>query len=345
MLVRQARAVASRWVAEHAVGRPGFVGAFLTGSATWLPGDAELPATSDVDVMVVTAGERTRPKLGKFLCEGVVVEVTYLPWDAVGSAERVLGSYHLAGCLRGGTIVSDPAGRLAEVQAVAAGQYARRAWVRRRCQDAERRVVDGLAAVDAGGPWHDQVTAWSFATGVTTHVLLTAGLRNPTVRLRYLAVRALLLEHGRLGFHEELLELLGCARLDRVRVEQHLRVLAGVFDATVPVSRTWFPFSADDTPVGRPMAIEGSRELVERGLHREAVFWIVATYARCLKILASDAPETRELYSPGFTDLLADLGVTSPADLRRRAADVRAFLPRLREVAESIMAVNPRIQE
>jgi hypothetical protein len=45
--------------------------------------------------------------------------------------------------------------------------------VRRRCQHAERRIVDGLGRLDASGPFHDQVTAWLFPTGVTTHVLLT----------------------------------------------------------------------------------------------------------------------------------------------------------------------------
>jgi hypothetical protein len=36
-------------------------------------------------------------------------------------------------------------------------------------------------------------------------VLLTAGLRNPTIRLRYLAVGTLLADYGRAGFIEELL--------------------------------------------------------------------------------------------------------------------------------------------
>jgi hypothetical protein len=53
------------------------------------------------------------------------------------------------------------------------------------------------------------VTAWLFPTGVTTHVLLTADLRNLTVRLRYPAVRELLVAYGQPEFYEELLALLG----------------------------------------------------------------------------------------------------------------------------------------
>jgi hypothetical protein len=182
--VREGQAVASRWVAEHAAEIPAFGGAFLGGSVAWLPGDADLPATSDVDVLVVTGGTQAPPKLGKLLYGEVLVEVTYLSWDQLRSSEQVLASYHLAGSFRTDTILADPTGRLAGLHAATAREHAKRSWVRRRCENAERRIVDRLGRLDAAEPLHDQVTTWLFATGVTTHVLLTAGLRNPTVRLR-----------------------------------------------------------------------------------------------------------------------------------------------------------------
>jgi hypothetical protein len=345
--VGEARAVAARWVAEHGARAPGFAGAFLSGSATWLPAEADLPVGSDVDVMVVTAADQAPPKLGKFPYGGVLLEVTYLCWDELPSAEAVLSSYHLAAALRGDTVVADPTGRLTLLCSATAAGYARLPWVRRRCEDAERRILgglDSLEALDPSHPWHDQVTAWLFATGVTTHVLLTAGLRNPTVRLRYLAARTLLHEYGLPEFHEDLLRLLGCAHLTRERAAHHLEAMTAVFDATVPVARTPFFFVTDITRAARPVAVDGGRDLIERGRHHEAVFWIVATYARCLKLLAHDAPpHTTAAFAPAFAELLADLGIVAPADLRRRAQDVRAFLPRLREVTEAIIAANPDI--
>ena len=69
-------------------------------------------------------------------------------------------------------------------------------------------------------------------------------------------------------------------------------------------------------------------------------------YARCLKILASDAPTaTQASFHPGFGELLGDLGITSPADLRQRARGVHDHLPRLREVKEAILVANPSIQD
>jgi hypothetical protein len=125
--VSEARALAARWVAEHAAGTPGFAGALLGGSAAWSPGHAELPATSDVDVMVVTDDPGAAPARSKRRQGGVLLEVTVLPWDQLRSPERVLASYHLAGLLRPGTVLADPSGRLAGLQAATATDYPGRA--------------------------------------------------------------------------------------------------------------------------------------------------------------------------------------------------------------------------
>lgn len=341
--VRDARAAAARWVTRNAAGAANFAGAFLNGSAAWADPDAELPPTSDVDVAVVVTDPVAPPKPGKILWDGVLVDVTHLVWADLGSAEDVLASCHLAGAFRTDTVIADPTGRLARLQAAVAAGFAERRWVRRRCADAERRIIAGLALLDPRRPFHEQVTAWLFPAGVTTHVLLTAGLRNPTVRRRYPAVRELLLEYGRADVYEELLSLLGCAHLSRARVTAHLTAMAEAFDAAARAARTPFPFSSDITPAARAVAVDGSRDLIERGLHREAVFWIAATYARCMAILAADAPGTTGA-AAGFADLAADLGAGGPDDLRRRAEEVTGFLPRLRRVAEEIIAANPGIR-
>src|SRR5262249_46822219 len=159
---------------------------------------------------------------------------------------------------------------------------------------------------------HDQVAAWLFATGVTTHVLLVAGLKNPTVRRRYLAARELLAEYRVPDFYPTLLELLGCAQMSRARAEQHLAALADVVDIAKTVVKTPFFFASDISAIARPIAIDGSRELIERGYHREAIFWMVATYSRCQKVLSHDAPvNVQERFTPGYRQLLGDLGITS----------------------------------
>jgi hypothetical protein len=218
-------------------------------------------------------------------------------------------------------------------------------WVRRRCEAVAAKILSNLQSLDPAAPFYDQVTTWLFATGVTTHMLLVAGLRNPTVRQRYLAVRNLLADYGRLAFYERLLTLLGCAEMSQRQAEAHLAALVAVFDASKAVIKTPFFFAADISALARAVPIDGSRELIERGDHREAVFWMVATYARCLKVLDHDAPEQLAHFEPGFRHLVADLSITLFADLQQRAEATKAFLPELWAVTEEILAANPAIED
>ena len=339
MILKQAKDVARRWVIEEAANRPGFCGAFFHGSSNWLPDEAGLAATSDLDVVIVSPDPPAKP--GKFIHRDVLLDVSFLPSERLRSPERVLGDYHLAGSFRVASVISDPSGRLTRLQEAVARDFAECRWVRARCEHAKRHALAHLRSRDESAPFHDQVTAWLFAAGVTTHVLLVAGLRNPTVRRRYLAARALLADYGHLDLYETLLEVLGCARMTRARVERHLAELAGAFDAAAAVVNTPFVFAADISEVARPIAIDGCRELIEGGAHREAVFWLAATAARCQKVLDHDSPaELREWYRPGFRHLLGDLGIESVADIRRRGEAVEDGLPRIWDVAEAIMAAN-----
>jgi hypothetical protein len=346
VIVREAREVARQWVYEEGRTLRGFQGAYHAGSTNWLPEDSTFPATSDVDVMVVLGGPGRPGKRMKFIYHDLLLEVSYVPSHQLRSPELVLRDYHVAGAFRTPSVILDPSGRLTSLQEAVSRDFAKRRWVVERCEHARSTVLAHLRSLDRPVPLHDQVTAWLFGAGVTTHVLLVAGLRNPTVRARYLAVRELLAEYGRLELHETLLRLSGYDRMSPERVEQHLAALAPAFDAAAAVLRTPVPFASDITADARPIAIDASGDLVERGYHREALFWIAATYSRCQKVLHQDAPqETQARFDPGYRRLLADLGITSSADLQRRAEEVRRLLPRVWEEAEAIMAANPAIQD
>jgi hypothetical protein len=346
MRIGQAKELARRWVHDEATGEPGFCGAFYHGSTNWHADETELPATSDFDVMVVHADPDPPAKPGKFLYRGLLLEVSCLAFEQLRSPDAILGNDQLAGSFRHPGIILDPTGRLTEVGAFVSATYAKRPWVHRRCENARDNVLKHARTLRQSTPFHDQVTSWLFATGVLTHVLLVAGLENPTVRKRYVAARDLLTNGGRRDCYDPLLELLGCARMSPKRVEHHLTALAAAFDDAKAVITTPFFFASDISDAARPIALDGSRELIDRGLHREAVFWLVAAYGRCQKVLFHDAPpDLRDRHDPGFRHLLADLGITSFADLRRRTSLVERFLPRVWEVAGEIMAANPEIEE
>ncbi len=339
----EAKAAAHRWVETEGRQIAGFAGAFLHGSINWLAPSDHLPATSDVDVILVVEDAPLMPKLGKFRFEAVLLDVSALPAADFRSPDVILGQYHLAGSFAGPSVIADPTGRLTALQAVVARHYAERRWVRQRCAHALEKVClsDEPRASDS---LPDQVIACLFPAAITTHVLLVAGLRNPTVRNRYLPTRELLREYRRLDFYETLLELLGCADMEAMRVRHHLFALTEAFDAAKAVPALPFPFAADISDAARPVAVDGSRELIQQGNDREAVFWIAVTFSRCMKVLdCAPAVERSEAIDKGYRELLADLGLESLTAQRQRRLRINETLPRVWEVAEAIMDEHPGI--
>jgi hypothetical protein len=338
MQVAQAKRIARDWVLDEGSRLPGFIGAYFAGSVNWLPDEAALPPASDLDVNLVFGGDDPLPARHKLNRDGVLIEISHLPLDRLRSPEQVLGDFALAGGFRVPSVILDPTGHLAALQAVVSRDFADSARVRRRCEQAEKTLHAYLDGPNEAAPLHRQIIGWVFGTSVTALLPLIAALRNPTVRRRYVAVRELLAERGRLDLYELLLELLGCAAMRRAQVEHHLAALAEVYDSATSAIRSPFPFAADVSALTRPIAIDGSRDLIERGLHREAVFWLVVTHGRCQEVLAVDAPWEAARFTPACRDLLADLGVASFAGRRQRAEQVKALLPQIWAVVDEIIA-------
>lgn len=342
LTIGQARSAAGAWVRDIAGSQPGFAGAFLHGSSLASPDAALVPPTSDLDLVVAVDGAWAGPA-GKLVHRGALLDVSTLPLSRFASAESVLSDYRLAGSFWGNGIVADPTGQLANVHAVVGPAFSRIQWVSRRIEDAKANVAHHLEAVASNETAPARVTGWLFGAGVTTHMLLVAGLENPTVRRRYETARDLLADYGADEVHEELLALLGCQAMRAADVERHLNALEAAFDAARAVIRSPFFFAADISRLGRPIAIDGSREMIARGSHREAVFWIAATFLRCLSIVEVDAPELSARVASDAWALLGDLGLHAPDDLPARADQVRAFLPRVDAIARAIAAANPRV--
>jgi hypothetical protein len=345
MRVNQARDAARRWVIEEASRIPGFCGAYTAGSTNWLSDDAELSIASDLDIMVVLADQNHAGRRHKFIYRDTLLEVSYLGTDQLQSPDQVLGDYHLAPSFRTTNILIDLSGHLAALLAIVRRDYAKRQWVCKRCANARNKVLQHLGSIPEEAPLHDQVIAWLFATGITTHILLVAGLRNPTVRTRYLEVREMLADYGHLDFHESLLELLGVARISRDRVGKHLVTLTDIFDRATYTIKTPFSFATDIGENARPVTIDGSLEMIERGYHREAMFWIAVTHSRCQKVILCDFPAAMtQTFRDSYRELVSDLGVPSCNDLRRRCAEVEQILPRVWQLAEAIIAANREIE-
>lgn len=341
MTIQHAREVARRWVLEEMGSLSGLCGAYTAGSTNWLSEDANLPTISDLDIMVLAADANHAGRRNKVIYQGILLEVSYLRSDRFQAPEQILGDYHLAPSFRMTKILFDPSGHLAALLPAVALNYAKRQWVLERCNQATGKVLEHLRPDGGEAGLDAQVVSCLFAAGITTHVLLVAGLRNPTVRRRYVAVRELLAEYGQLDFHETMLELLGAAEISPARVHNHLAALAEIFDAAAKAIRTPFPFASDISESARPLALDASAELIACGYHREAMFWIAVTHSRCRQVLTADAPgKWEKIFEGNYRELLADLGLSTFDDVRRRRAEIERVLPQVCDLAEKIIAAN-----
>ncbi|OLT05976.1 hypothetical protein BJF90_18895 [Pseudonocardia sp. CNS-004] len=338
MRAADARDAARDWVERHAAGEPGFRGAYLAGSVVDRPAGAVQLPWSDVDVAVVIAGEAAPLKPGKLRHRGALLDVSYVPEELLADPERVAATHYLAPSFADPDgVLLDPAGLLGRLRDAIAPTYATPAAVRRRVADVLTALRMRLSARDDAAPWPQQVMAWLFPAGLVTVAVLVAAGERPTVRLRYRRARDVL--HDRPALYARMLELIGCVDVDAAVAARHLDRLEEVFDEAAAVGRTPFFFSSDISADARPIAIDGSRALLDAGDHREAVFWIVATFARCQQILDADAPPERTRAAEhAFRTALAELtGVRGPDDLHSRAEATLAFLPELDDVTAAIL--------
>jgi hypothetical protein len=334
--IEEARALAADWVRS----RPGWpsplVGAFFTGSTVDADPGAPLPLTSDVDLAVVLEGEAPG-KPGKLDHGGALLEVTYLPERDLADADVVARTFYLAPSFARDTVVVDPHGRLRALREAVAPVFARPDVVRDRWGSVLARMTGEPSP--APRSWAAAVTGWLFPVSLSTNVLLVAALANPTVRLRYLRAREALARCGLADRYPPLLAELGCAGVAPDRVSAHLDAMAAAFDAAAAGPAAPFFFAADLTPAARPVAVDGARELVAAGDHREAVFWLVATFARCVQALDATGAPSADRHRDAFAAAVEDLlGLRRPEDLARRRTAVLTGLPDLLATAEEVLA-------
>jgi hypothetical protein len=336
MLVKDAKEIARQWVQDNAIPDPHSRGAFFSGSILDQPDDASLPASSDVDVVVVLDQLPGAHGRKKFRCDGVLLEVTHLAMQELKDVQHVARTFYLAHSLWRGAIIADPTGDLRRLHTAIATNFDQPSQILVRCNDVFDKMYRRLISCDFSGTYAGNVLSWLFPASLSAVAIIVAGKMNPTVRTRYLAAQNVLYGRGMTSAYEDLLELLGCREVTQGAVQHALNGLTQVFDAAAAVGADHFPFSCDITPDARQVAIDGSQQLIDAGHHREAVFWIIVTHARCVEILnAAGMPAV----GPKLADTVTDLLRMEPG-LPQRRNRAASSLPVLRDLTRNIVAAR-----
>ncbi len=338
MNIKDAREIAAHWLEENSSKFDGFVGGYLSGSAAWGDPGAEFRPGSDVDLFVVIDGQSLPNRLGKILVNGVILEINFIGWNTISDPDKILADYHLAGAFVCDGLLVDPDGRIANIRHAVASKFADPNRILQRCLHAKNRAKSFISQFKQHTDLHDKVTCLFFGAGVCAHMILVADQSNPTIRRRYVEMRATLRLYGKLDFHERLMNSLGSARWTKQTANQLLQDVASSFDLACSVIRSPYQFESDMTKAARPIAIDGSVEIIEAGIPGEAAFWLVAIAARSRAVVAKDGTtvQLREV-DVGFWRLLAHLGIPDAIAMNERAIQIEADIEECWSVCENIV--------
>jgi hypothetical protein len=319
MKVGEAIDLAREWVETEGSRIQGFCGAHLMGSAVTLPPEANLPATSDLDLNVVVIQEQPTD-VYNIPWQGLILEYGVTSRSAYAAPEAVLANPALACNLARASVLADPDGWLQALQREVSARYGERHWVRARCT-AEKDIVN--EHVEQVVPGQDRIAA-AFAIGTAVlhlaGLLALADLRPPTHRRSLIVMQERLQAHGRPDLHEEALEVLGYAGLTRAEVERYLDDCAAAFDYATRVRRTAPLLAFKFQPHVRPYVVGGAREMIDDGYHREAMLWIEGLLLFSNLVIQADGTETEKpAYQSAVDALQATKAASTPGpDVSRR---------------------------
>lgn len=349
MITREARTIAVEWVESNWVEFPGFTGAYFGGSINVTPEEAPWPKSSDINITVLADVPRGSSQVHY---KDLLLQVGTHSRDNFDlSFEGIVSDFRRAIHFSVPSIIMDPTGRLEKVHRQVREEYPRRMWVIKRCQGAEKLVYDvldgGLGTIGFG-----MDTAWGalftlyYAVFAAAEMLALADLRNPTVRKSFVVSHKVLERCDRIDLQESLLRALGAGALSRDTVRAHVRQLELAFKEASAAIRTPFFFSAKLQAESRSHILAGVQEILEMGLHREAVFWIQFLLAIAQRAIETDAlPDKRASHQEAYGTILDDLGLRTPAQIAEHLQMTRDLLPQIWEAIEETMSRNPAIVE
>jgi len=346
MYVGEVIAIAREWMERHGRDLPGCQAAHLVGSLTGLPHNSIFAAYRDVDISIVSSVEHSgEAAVLDIPYRGLIIECGFHSLADYRSAGKLLAHPGLAAHLAVDCVLYDPDGLLATVQPIVARDYRRRRWVLERCEAEKRDTLRLLEQAErAEAPGEYMLALYSLVGMALCGLLMVATLQAPTHRRCLVLARDLLYERDRPELYEALLDLLGHATLSRAEVERWLALASVAFDRAVAVKRSPSPFGFKFKPHVRPYLIDGARELIEQGLHREAMWWLGFVYFASNAVIQNDGDAGEQPdYQARLCEFLGPLASETATERRGRVLRARRLADALFTLADQLVAHNPLV--
>jgi len=167
----------------------------------------------------------------------------------------------------------------------------------------------------------------------------TAALKPLTFRKGGMLFTEMMAGRGREDLSELRFQVLGTDALKPRDVEDLYRRAVRAWERAVEVWRTPFYGDFDVQPASRAAMVDGARDLLDRGYHREAATWVSAFHYFAQAALRNDAPqEYEQTFRRGYGELMEALGVDSIPGLQRKALAAERLVDGLMEMARGIVS-------
>jgi hypothetical protein len=237
------------------------------------------------------------------------------------------------------SVLCDPEGLLGAVQPSVRHEWAQLRWVQVRCEEVKRDSLQNLDLLQRGASLDERLFGLYNLVIDLAALLAVASLRTPTHRRCLALAQELLVEAGRADLHEALLGLLGHAALGRAEIEAWIGPVGQAFDRAVAVHRSPSPFDFKLHAHIRPIFVEGAWELVDEGLHREAMLWLSSAYYIANAAIQNDGDEAEKLrYRAEFARLFDALASDGAVEWQVRALQARRIADEIFALADQIAA-------
>ena len=309
--------IASRWITASNLP---YSAALISGSAAQASPKAPYDPASDVDCYLVVDGDPPDGKIGKATVDGVLLDVSWLPWQQLESTET---NAVFASLIQFGRLVRDSDGRLVDLKERIDAGFESPDAIAARLEDMRGRIRSiAQWGTQAQLPQPEQVMNWIFPATLATHIPLIKACAPLTVRKRFVAAKRVMGAHE----YEQMLALFGFDSVTAEQAQSWLDDTATLFEHTGPLATDSDRFWASDIQEGaRAISIGGSQKLIDEGFHREALYWIVATRARCLTVMHDVGADTT-FYMPAFEDMTNTLGVATEEQRAIRSANILEWI-------------------
>jgi hypothetical protein len=345
MNVGQVIELAREWVEIYGSKIPGFCGAHLMGGLNFNPKDSPFPSYRDVDLNILLR-DGDGWDVHDLSYKGLILEYGSVNIEAYKSAEIVLSDPRLASNLAVNSILSDPMGILASLHKTVALEYPHRKWVLARCDSAKSAAKDSLNELSQSSSPIYGFSNLGLLIFDLSGLIAIAGLKPPTNRRSLVLAKEVLETWGQTDLHEEILKVYGSAHFSKPEVEAYLPICAIAFDKAVEVKQTAVPYGYKLHSQVKPYFIDGAKEMIDEGHHREALIWIAAGILISTNAILVDAQEDEKpMFLANAYQLLSDIQLITPEDIESRIQQARALTDHVFKIADTIVSQNSEIME